>query len=92
MISPSLKKITIGYFSQDAVEMKGGTALYHVMYAASDVVKPGHAMKEMEAIMSSPMDDDARAVTLEKYGEPCEESENPGVLLLDEPTNHLDIL
>ncbi|NLD36272.1 MAG: ABC-F family ATP-binding cassette domain-containing protein [Desulfatiglans sp.] len=72
------KKITIGYFSQDAVEMKGGSALSEVMSAASDVVKLGKAMKEMEAAMSRAMDDDAMASLLEKYGEACEEFEHRG--------------
>jgi ATP-binding cassette subfamily F protein 3 len=72
------KKITIGYFSQDAVEMKGGSALSEVMSAASDVVALGKAMKDMEATMSRPMDDDAMASLLEKYGEACEEFEHRG--------------
>ncbi len=72
------KKTTIGYFSQTAGEMSGRSALSEVMSAVSDVVELGRAMKEMEEAMGKPMDDDAMASLLEKYGEISEEFENRG--------------
>ncbi len=72
------KKIKIGYFSQKVGEMSGGSALSEVMSAASDVMKLGDRMKEMEAAMAEPMDDSAMETLLEKYGEATEEFENRG--------------
>jgi len=72
------KRTKIGYFSQDVGDMAGGSALTEVMSAASDIVRLGEEMKEMEAAMSEPMDDDALAALLEKYGEATEEFENRG--------------
>ncbi|MCP4117822.1 MAG: ABC-F family ATP-binding cassette domain-containing protein [Desulfobacteraceae bacterium] len=72
------KKIKIGYFSQKVGEMSGGSALSEVMSAASDVMKLGDKMKEMEAAMAEPMDDGAMATLLEEYGEATEEFENRG--------------
>ncbi|MBU2430937.1 MAG: ATP-binding cassette domain-containing protein, partial [Proteobacteria bacterium] len=72
------KKATIGYFSQNVGEMSGRSALSEVMSAVSDVVELGSAMKKMEAQMARPMDDDAMAALLEKYGEAAEEFENRG--------------
>lgn len=72
------KKATIGYFSQNVGEMSGRSALSEVMSAVSDVVALGSAMKKMEAQMAQPMDDDAMAGLLEKYGEAAEEFENRG--------------
>jgi ATP-binding cassette subfamily F protein 3 len=72
------KKIKIGYFSQKVGEMSGRSALSEVMSAASDVMKLGDRMKEMEAAMAEPMDDSAMETLLEKYGEATEEFENRG--------------
>jgi len=72
------KKSTIGYFSQSVGEMSGRSALSEVMSAVSDVVALGGAMKEMEAAMAEPMDENAMATLLEKYGEVSEEFENRG--------------
>ena len=72
------KKTTIGYFSQTVGEMSGRSALSEVMSAVSDVVELGRAMKELEEAMGNPMDDDAMASLLEKYGEISEEFENRG--------------
>ncbi|MFH2091317.1 MAG: ABC-F family ATP-binding cassette domain-containing protein [Pseudomonadota bacterium] len=72
------KKIKIGYFSQNVGEMAGRSALAEVMSGASDIVMLGEAMKEMEAAMAEPMDDDAMASLLERYGEAAEEFEGRG--------------
>jgi ATP-binding cassette subfamily F protein 3 len=72
------KKIKIGYFSQNVGEMSGRSALAEVMSGAADVVELGIKMKEMEAAMAQPMDDDAMQSLLEKYGEVAEEFENRG--------------
>jgi len=72
------KKIKIGYFSQNVGEMSGRSALAEVMSGSSDVVKLGLAMKEMELAMAEPMDDDAMATLLEKYGQATEAFENRG--------------
>ncbi|MCG8616290.1 MAG: ATP-binding cassette domain-containing protein, partial [Desulfobacterales bacterium] len=72
------KKIKIGYFSQNVGEMSGRSALEEVMSGSADVVKLGEEMKEMEAAMAEPMDDDAMADLLEKYGQAAEDFENRG--------------
>jgi ATP-binding cassette, subfamily F, member 3 len=72
------KKIKIGYFSQDVGEMTGGSALQEVMSAASDVMRLGEQMKEMETAMAAPMDGTAMEMLLEDYGNAAEEFENRG--------------
>ena len=72
------KKIKIGYFSQNVGEMSGRSALEEVMSGSADVVKLGEEMKAMEAAMAEPMDDDAMADLLEKYGQAAEDFENRG--------------
>jgi len=72
------KKTKIGYFSQDVGEMSGASALSEVMSASSDVIKLGKEMKEMEAAMAEPMDDNAMEALLENYGEATEAFENRG--------------
>lgn len=72
------KKVRIGYFSQNVGEMSGRSALAEVMSGASDVIRLGAQMKEMEAAMAKPMDDTAMSDLLEKYGEAAEEFENRG--------------
>ncbi len=72
------KKIKIGYFSQNVGEMSGKSALAEVMSGAQDVVDLGRAMQEMETAMAEPMDDEAMATLLEKYGQATEEFENRG--------------
>lgn len=62
------KKTVIGYFSQDVGEMSGRSVLDEVMAAAGEVVALGRRMREMEAQMSQPMEDDALAELLEEYG------------------------
>lgn len=77
------KKTVIGYFSQDVGEMSGRSVLEEVMSAAGEVVELGRQMREMEAQMSEPMDDDALADLLEKYGTITEIFEHRGGYDLD---------
>ena len=72
------KNTTIGYFSQTVGEMSGESALSEVMSAVSDVVELGLAMKKMEEAMAQPMDENAMADLLEKYGEVAHEFETRG--------------
>ncbi len=72
------KKTKIGYFSQNVGEMSGRSALSEVMAAAADVMMLGEQMKEMEAAMAKPMDDDAMVRLLENYGEVTEAFEHRG--------------
>ncbi|SHO47775.1 ABC-F family ATP-binding cassette domain-containing protein [Desulfopila aestuarii] len=77
------KKTVIGYFSQDVGEMSGCTVLEEVMSAAGDLVQLGVQMREMEAQMSEPMEDDALAELLERYGTITEIFEHRGGYDLD---------
>ena len=72
------KKIKIGYFSQNVGDMSGRSALKEVMSAAADVILLGEQMKEMEAAMAEPMDENAMEILLDKYGEAAEEFEHRG--------------
>ncbi|MDO8946356.1 MAG: ABC-F family ATP-binding cassette domain-containing protein [Desulfocapsaceae bacterium] len=72
------KKTVIGYFSQDVGDMAGRSALEEVMAAAAEVTLLGEQMREMEASMSLPMDDEAMAALLEQYGNAVEEFEHRG--------------
>ena len=72
------KKTVIGYFSQDVGEMSGRTALAEVMAASARTMALGDEIKEMEAAMCQPMEDDALASLLEKYGNAQEEFEHRG--------------
>ena len=72
------KKTVIGHFSQEVGEMSGRSALAEVMSAAGEVVRLGEEIKEMEAAMAQPMDDEAMAALLERYGDAVEEFEHRG--------------
>ncbi len=72
------KKTKIGYFSQEVGDMNEGSALSEVMSAASDIVKLGEKLKEMEAKMAEPMDADAMDKLLADYGDAAEDFENRG--------------
>ncbi len=72
------KQAKIGYFSQDVGEMAGRSALSEVMAAAADVVALGEDMRAMEEKMATPMEDDAMAELLERYGNAVEEFEHRG--------------
>jgi len=77
------KKTVTGYFSQDVGEMSGCTVLEEVMSAAGEVVEMGRQMRAMEAQMAEPMDDDALAELLERYGTITEMFEHRGGYDLD---------
>ncbi len=72
------KKHVIGYFSQDVGEMSGCSALAEVMSAATDVVRMGEQMREMELDMSQSMSDEDMSDLLERYGAITEEFEHRG--------------
>jgi len=72
------KKTVIGYFSQDVGEMRGRSALEEVISASEQVVALGDKIREMEAAMCEPMDDDALASLLERYGDAQAEYEHRG--------------
>ncbi len=72
------KKTVIGYFSQDVGEMSGRSALEEVMAASAETVALGEKIREMEAAMCEPMDDDAMAELLERYGDATEAFEHRG--------------
>jgi len=77
------KRTSIGYFSQDVGEMAGRTALEEVMAVSAETVRLAAELKEMEAAMAEPMDDDAMAALLERYGTAMEEFEHRGGYDLD---------
>ena len=72
------KKTVIGHFSQDVGDMAGRTALAEVMAAAGKTVRLGEELRQLEAAMSEPMEDEALAVLLERYGDTMEEFEHLG--------------
>ena len=72
------KKTVIGYFSQDVGDMAGRSALAEVMSASAAVVSLGEQIREMEAAMCEPMDDDAMSDLLERYGNAVEDFEHRG--------------
>jgi ATP-binding cassette subfamily F protein 3 len=72
------KKTVIGYFSQEVGEMSGRSALAEVMAASARTMKIGAEIKVMEAAMCEPMEDDALATLLERYGDAQEEFEHRG--------------
>lgn len=77
------KKTTIGYFSQDVGDMAGRSALEEVMAGSAETVRLAGELKAMEAAMCEPMDDDAMAALLERYGIAQEEFEHRGGYDLD---------
>ncbi len=66
-------KTVIGYFSQDIGDMKGRSALEEVKAGAGRVSKLAIQIAEMEKRLTdsaeNPLDDDAMATLLERYGE-----------------------
>jgi len=72
------KKTVIGYFSQEVGDMAGRSALAEVMAASARTMHLGEQIQQMEAAMAEPMDDDALAALLERYGEAQEEFEHRG--------------
>ena len=72
------KKTVIGYFSQEVGDMAGRSALEEVMAASARTMHLGEQIQQMEAAMAEPMEDDALAALLERYGEAQEEFEHRG--------------
>ena len=72
------KKTVIGYFSQEVGDMAGRSALEEVMAASARTMQLGEQIQQMEAAMAEPMEDDALAALLERYGEAQEEFEHRG--------------
>ncbi|MBN2644437.1 MAG: ABC-F family ATP-binding cassette domain-containing protein [Desulfuromonadaceae bacterium] len=72
------KKTVIGYFSQDVGDMAGRSALEEVVAASEATVTLGRQMKEMEARMCEPLDDDEMTSLLERYGDVQQEFEHRG--------------
>ncbi|MDY0267612.1 ribosomal protection-like ABC-F family protein [Trichloromonas sp.] len=72
------KKTVIGYFSQEVGDMAGRSALQEVMAASARTMHLGEQIQQMEAAMAEPMEDDALATLLERYGEAQEEFEHRG--------------
>ena len=72
------KKTVIGYFSQDVGEMAGRSALAEVIAASEKTMMLGQQISAMEAQMCEPMDDDAMAQLLERYGDVQQEYEQRG--------------
>jgi ATP-binding cassette subfamily F protein 3 len=72
------KKTVVGHFSQDVGEMAGRTALEEVMAASEATVRLGEELRAMEMRMCEPMEDDAMALLLERYGEAQAEFEHRG--------------
>lgn len=77
------KKTVIGYFSQNVGEMAGRTVLAEVMSAAGDILELAEQMREMEAAMSEPLEEEALTALLEKYGTITELFEHRGGYDLD---------
>jgi len=77
------KRTTIGYFSQDVGDMSGCSALDEVMSGSAGTVQLAEELRKMEAAMGEPMDDDAMAALLERYGVAQEEFEHRGGYDLD---------
>jgi ATP-binding cassette subfamily F protein 3 len=67
-----------GYFSQDVGAMAGRSALQEVMSASEAVMTLGRQIREMEAAMCEPMEDEAMAALLERYGDAQAEFEHRG--------------
>lgn len=67
-----------GYFSQDVGAMSGRSALAEVMSASEDVMRMGEQIREMEAAMCEPMDEDDMADLLTRYGNIQSEFEHRG--------------
>lgn len=72
------KKTVIGYFSQEVGEMAGRSALEETMSAVAEVMALAEQITAMETAMAEPMDDDALAALLERYGDAQEEFEHRG--------------
>src|SRR6056297_907289 len=72
------KKTVIGYFSQEVGDMAGHSALDEVIAASEKTVRLGAEIAAMEVQMCEPLDDDAMASLLERYGDVQQEYEQRG--------------
>src|SRR5512138_399519 len=72
------KRTSVAYFSQEVGEMSGRSALEEVMAASSATMQLAEELQMMETAMCDPMDDDAMALLLDKYGVAQEEFEHRG--------------
>ncbi len=71
-------QIVIGYFSQNIEEMSGRSALEEVKAASHKLNDVQKELREAEQKLSEPMDDDAMATLLERYGTLQSEFERMG--------------
>lgn len=74
---------TVGYFSQDVGEMSGHSALTEVLSGAGNVFEIGEKLTAMEHQMCEPMDDNAMAKLMNRYGELQMEFQNQGGYTLE---------
>jgi len=72
------RNIVCGYFSQDVGAMSGRSALQEVMSASEAVMQLGLQIQELETAMGKPMEEDAMANLLERYGNIQAEFEHRG--------------
>jgi ATP-binding cassette subfamily F protein 3 len=72
------RRCVCGYFSQDVGAMSGRSALQEVMSASEAVMLLGQQIREMEAAMGEPLEADAMAELLERYGDIQSEFEHRG--------------
>jgi len=72
------KKTVTGYFSQDVGDMSGRSALEEVMAGSAATIRLREELTAMETRMGEPLEDDAMAALLERYGEAQEEFEHRG--------------
>ena len=77
------EKTVVGYFSQNIEEMKGRSAIDEVKSAAGKVTEVQARLKELEAKLSEPLDEDVMTRVLEEYGELQAEFERMGGYDLD---------
>lgn len=71
-------RVVIGYFSQNIEDMRGRTVMDEVKSAAGQLPRLQKEMAELEGKLSEPLDDDAMAKVLERYGEVQGEFERLG--------------
>ncbi|MFP5519458.1 MAG: ABC-F family ATP-binding cassette domain-containing protein [Bdellovibrionia bacterium] len=71
-------RLRVAYFSQNIEDMSGRSALEEVKAASPEIEKLTQKLKEYEAKLCEPMDDDEMTSVLEKYGEAQGEFERLG--------------
>jgi ATP-binding cassette, subfamily F, member 3 len=77
------ERTVIGYFSQNIEDMRGRSVLDEVKSAAGGLTAIQERLREMEARLAEPMDDDEMTRVLETYGELQAEFERLGGYDLD---------